>query len=74
MALPASAPQRVRWVSAERPAWAQGSAWTNGVLATAVSALEMVTADGAPARVSREHDGDVTPAARVADAGGTAPV
>ena len=35
-----------------------GSGWTNGVLATAVSALEMVTADGALVRVSREHDGD----------------
>jgi hypothetical protein len=34
----------------------------------------MATADGAVVLVSREHDGDVTPAACVADAGGTAPV
>ena len=61
-------------MSTERPAGTQGSGWTNGVLATAVSALEMVTADGAPARVTREHDGDVSPATCVADSGRTAPV
>jgi xylitol oxidase len=35
-----------------------GSGRTNGVLATAVSALEMVTADGSLAHVARERDAD----------------
>ncbi len=35
-----------------------GSGRTNGVLATSVSALDMVTADGSLAHVSREADGD----------------
>jgi hypothetical protein len=74
MPLPTSAPQRVRRVSAEHPAGTQESGWTNDVLATAVSALEKVTADDALAGVSRAYDGDVAPAACVADAGGTAAV
>jgi hypothetical protein len=74
MPSPASAPQLVREVSGEYPAGPHGAGWTNGVLAPAVSALEMMTAVGVLARVSGEHDGDVTPPAGVADAGGTAPV